>query len=186
MKKSFAITVGVLLSSAMFLVGVCVAGDPVTKPFKAQWNGAIYAVGPCVDPDPNLPPGAFQVLNVGKGVATITGESEFVSVSCTAFASTTFSVSSGWMILTAANGDKLHIRIEGTLNLATWEWTEKEWTVGGTGRFKNATGYSESGGKIITPTSPDLFPFDADPAIKPELLAEPTYWVGNTDGDITY
>jgi hypothetical protein len=186
MKKSFTITVVVLLSSAMFLVGVCFAGDPVTKPFKAQWSGANYAVGPCVDPDPNLPPGAFQVLNVGKGVATITGESEFVSVSCSAFTSATFAVSSGWMILTAANGDKLHIRIEGTLDLATGVWTEKEWTVGGTGRFKNATGYSESEGKIIIPTAPDLFPFDANPAIKPELLAEPTYWVGKTDGHITY
>ena len=186
MKKSFAITVVLLLSSAMFLVEVCVAGDPVTKPFKAQWSGVDYAVGPCVDPDLNLPPGAFQVLNVGKGVATITGESEFVSVSCSAFTSATSAVNSGWMILTAANGDKLHIRIEGTLNLATGEWTETEWVVGGTGRFKNATGYSESGGNIITPTAPDLFPFDANPAIKPELLAEPTYWVGKTDGYITY
>jgi len=186
MKKSFAITVAVLLSSVLYLVGVCGAGDPVTKPFKAQWSGADYAVGPCLDPDPNLPPGAFQVLNVGKGVATITGESEFVSVSCSAFTSATFAVSSGWMILTAANGDKLHIRIEGTLNLATGEWTEEEWTVGGTGKFKNATGYSESGGKIIFPTDPDLFPFDANPAIKPGLLAEPTYWVGKTNGYITY
>lgn len=186
MKKSFAIIVAVLLSSAMFLVGVCVAGDPGTKPFKAQWSGTIYAMGPCVDPDPILPPGAFQILNVGKGVATITGESEFVAVGCTAFASATSTVSSGWMILTAANGDKLHIRIEGTLNLATGVWTEKEWTVGGTGRFENATGYSESGGNIITPTSPDLFPFGADPAIKPALLAEPTFWVGKTDGHITY
>jgi hypothetical protein len=186
MKKSFTITVVVLLFSAMFLVGVCVAGDPVTKPFKAQWSGAYYAVGPCADPDPNLPPRAFQVLNVGKGVATITGESEFVSVYCSAFTSATFAVSSGWMILTAANGDKLHLRIEGTLNLATGEWTETECTVGGTGRFKNASGYSESGGNIITPTAPDLFPFDADPAIKPGLLAEPTYWVGKTNGYLTY
>jgi len=175
-----------LLSSAMFLVGVCVAGDPVTKPFKAKWSGADYFVGPCVDPDPNLPAGALQVLNIGKGVATITGESEFVSVSCSAFTSATTAVNSGWMILTAADGDKLHIRIEGTLNLATGEWTEEETVVGGTGRFKNATGYSESGGNIITPTAPDLFPFDANPAIKPGLLAEPTYWVGKTDGYITY
>lgn len=186
MKRLCAITVFGLLSSAMFLVGVCVAGDPVTKPFKAQWSGTIYAMGPCVDPDPNLPLGALQVLNVGKGVATITGESEFISVGCSALSSATVTVSSGWMILTAANGDKLHIRIEGTLNLATGEWTEEESIVGGTGRFKDATGYSESGGNIITSTALDLFPFGAIPAIKPELPAAPTYWVGKTDGYITY
>jgi len=186
MKRQCAITVVVLLSSAMFLVGVCVAGDPVTKPFKAQWSGTDYVLGPCSDPDPNLPGGAFQILNVGKGVATLTGESEFFTVGCIAYTSPTFGVTSGWMILTAADGDKLHIRVEGTLNLATGEWTEEEYVVGGTGRFKNATGYSESGGKIITPTAPDLFPSDADPAIKPELLAEPAYWVGKTDGYITY
>ncbi|MBP2685276.1 MAG: hypothetical protein H6Q81_181, partial [Deltaproteobacteria bacterium] len=85
MKRLFAITVVGLLFSVMFLGGVCVAGDPVTKPFTAQWSGAIYSVGPCVDPDPSLPPGAVQGLNVGKGVATITGKSEFVTVACTAF-----------------------------------------------------------------------------------------------------
>jgi len=183
MKRQCAITVVVLLSSAMFLMGVCAAGNPVTKPFKAQWSGTDYAVGPCVDPVTNLP-GAL-ILNLGKGVATITGESEFFSVSCNTFTSETTAVNSGWMIVTAADGDKLHITIEGTLNLATGEWTEEETTVGGTGRFKNATGFAESGGNIITSNGLDLFPFGTS-AIKPELLAAPTYWVGKTDGYLTY
>ena len=140
MKRIFAVTAAMLLSTAMFLVVECGAGDPVTKPLKARWSGVDYAVGPCLDPDPSLPPGAFQVFNVGKGVATITGESGFITVSCTAFSSVAIVVDSGWMILTASNGDKLHARIEGTTDLATGEWTETEWVVGGTGRFKNATG----------------------------------------------
>ena len=191
MKRIFAITVVMLLSSAMFFVVVCAGAGPVTKPFHGMWSGNIYLVGPCTDtnfpptefPSPPFPP-PVQVINVGKGVSTITGESDFFSVYCNYFTSETTMAGSGWAILTAANGDVLHLRIAGTLNLDTGAWTEEEWAEGGTGRFKDATGETESGGNIIAPTDPDLFPYNAN--IPPRLIQAPAFWVGTTKGWIMY
>src|SRR5512134_2936011 len=80
MKKSFAITVVVLLASAMFLVGVCVAAPPEltpTKPFVGQWTGTLYHVGLCF-PDTSK----VMSVNFGQGSATVLGPASFVFIYC--------------------------------------------------------------------------------------------------------
>jgi hypothetical protein len=186
MKKSFAITVVVLLSSAMILVGVCKGADPVTKPSKAIWTGTIYVSERCADPNFTGPPSApiFQTINVGKGVSTLSGKSDWLSVICGYFTSETTMAGSGWGIVTAANGDTLHVRIESTVDLSTVppKWAETETVVGGTGRFEGATGISESEGTWTLGTDP--FPYAS--GILPGLLRPPQGWEGTTEGEITF
>jgi len=187
MKKSFAITVVMLLSSAMFLVGVCVAGPPEstpTKPFVAQWTGTLYNVGVCV-PDTSK----VLTINFGQGSATLLGPASFVFMYCVD--PITLS-GEGWGIVTTANGDKLFSKIT---NLAVefgdpgtpTIWREDEEILGGTGRFENARGDSKSSGIL---TSAEGFPvgFTVPP---PVLLANPPdtgiqNWIGTTKGEIRF
>lgn len=187
MKKSFAITVAVLLSYAMFLVGVCVAGPPKstpTKPFVAQWTGTLYNVGVCVH-DINK----VLTVNFGQGSATVLGPASFVFMYC--IDPITLS-GEGWGIVTTANGDKLYSKITNlTVELGTpgtpTKWREDEELLGGTGRFENARGDSKSSGIW---TTADGFPvgFTVPP---PMLLAIPPdtgvqNWIGTTIGEITF
>lgn len=175
--KRFVVTAVMLLSSAMLFITPVSGDDSIEVPVKGMWSGTDYAVGHCTN-------GADLVVNVGKGVSTIGGKSDLLSVSCldcTRFPSCS---SSGWMILTASNGDVLHLEVIGTFNLLDGSWTEEEEVVGGTGRFESAEGHGTTTGRFIF--SSDLFPFDADPSIPPDLLREPSSWVGTTEGWITY
>jgi hypothetical protein len=179
MKRLIAITGVMLLLPAIFFVVVGAGADTVTKPIIGMWSGTDYAVGYCTTD-------TVQFVNVGKGVATELGKSDLLSVyclDCTAYPSCE---TSGWMIVTAADGDALHLEVHATLNLVSGEWSEEEDIVGGTGRFKDATGYVETSGNFVVPTGADLFPYDADPAIPPGLLQEPTFWVATSDGWIRY
>ncbi|HET7318538.1 MAG TPA: hypothetical protein VFK23_05310 [Nitrospirota bacterium] len=189
MKKSFAITVVVPLSFAMFLVGVCIAGPPEstpTKPFVAQWTGTLYNVGVCV-PDTSK----VLTVNFGQGSATLLGSASFVFMYC--IDPITIS-GSGWGIVTTANGDKLYERIT-NLTVTFGDpvagtpttWSEDEELLGGTGRFENARGDSKSSGIW---TSAEGFPvgFTVPP---PMLLAIPPdtgvqNWIGTTKGEVRF
>jgi hypothetical protein len=196
MKRLFSITVVMLLSSAMFFVVVSegagsfgkwgtrigAKAGPVEKLTRGMWTGTIYIVGPCTDSA--FPPEAFQSINVGKGVITHAGKSNFISSDCSYFTSETSVEGSGWMILTAENGDTIHFSITSTLDLSVTppRWTETETVVGGTGRFEGATGESSSEGIWTFGTNP--FPFGE--SIPPQLLQAPQGWVGTTEGWIKY
>jgi len=184
MRRLFAVTVVVLLSSAMLFVVVYAGGDPVTKPSKGMLTGTLYILGPCTDP--SFPAGAFQTINVGKGRITVVGESHFLVTYCTYFTSDTTMVGSGWGILTAADGDAIHLSADVTVDLSKTppEWSETDFVVGGTGRFEGATGSIDSHG--IWTLGADSFPFGNDPSIPPLLLQAPQGWVGTSEGEITY
>ncbi len=141
MKRLFAITVVVLLSSAIFFLVPCAAGDPVTKPVKITWTGILYSF----TSSESCPAGTFQSINIAKGLSTLYGESDWLGVYCLRFASATSITGSGWGILTAANGDQVHALIDVTVDLSKnpVEWSETEFIVGGTGKFEGATGTSE-------------------------------------------
>ena len=142
MKKSFAITVVVLLSSAMFLVGVCVAGGPVTRTGTGKWSGMVYNVG-----QGSCGPGEVFAINTGKGNMTLTGASEWFSLGCLDFSDGT-----GWgtAVVTAADGDKIYLTFTSTLtppdSAGSGTFTESEEIIGGTGRFEYAEGTSTTEG----------------------------------------
>lgn len=178
MKRLIAIIGVMLLSSAIFFVAVGAGADTVTKPLKAMYRGIDYSLGSCSD-------GRVLALTVGKGVATEIGESDLLAMYCMDCSGYPVCHSTGWMIITGANGDAIHIEIpDATLHLDTGEFSEEEDIVGGTGRFMDATGYVETSGKLVLPADADLFPFGA--AIPPSLIQEPLFWVTTSDGYITY
>jgi hypothetical protein len=186
MKKSFAITVVVLLSSAMFLVGVCVAGPPEstpTKPFVGQWTGTLYNVGVC----PYEPERYILTVNFGQGSTTVLGPANFVFMYCI---DPTLTLGGyGWGIVTTANGDKLYSKIT-NLKLTPGTpttWSEDEELLGGTGRFENARGESKSSGIW---TTADGFPVGFT-VPSPTLLAIPPdtgvqNWIGTTTGELRF
>jgi len=184
MKKSFAITVVVLLFSAVFLVGVCVAGPPEstpTKPFVGQWTGTIYNVGVCVHDFTKV-----LTVNFGQGSATVLGPASFVFMYC--IDPNTLS-GEGWGVITTANGDKLYTKITSlTATPGTpTTWSEDEELLGGTGRFENARGESKSSGIW---TSAGGFPvgFTVPPpvllAITPATGVQ--NWIGTTMGELRF
>jgi hypothetical protein len=181
MKRLFSITLAMLLSSAMFFVAVSAGGDSVTKPFNAKWTGIIYVTGFCTDT--TFPPGAVQAINVGKGVTTLTGESDWISGYCFYQDTATSMVGSGWGIITTPKGDTMHasVSVSADLSKNPVEWRETEYTLGGTGRFVGATGTSESYGTWTSGTN--LFPYGAG---IPPNLAQPQGWVGTTEGEVEF
>ena len=177
MKRLFSITVVALLFSVMFLVGVCVAAGPVPIPTTAKWTGTLYDVGFC-----SLEPLLIQTVNVGKGVSSIMGESNFLFVYCVDLSTFT---GSGWGIVTTAKGDRVHltipqIKVEFKTGLPS-EWSETEVIVGGTGKFENAIGTSISHGTWTSGTA--SFPYGTE---SPPLLDPPQGWVGTTEGEIEF
>jgi hypothetical protein len=182
MKRLLAITSVMLLISAMFFVVEGAAGDPVTRPSKATWTGTTYVVGFCPDTT-NFPVGAAQVINIGNGFSTATGVSEWFSEYCLYFNTPASLAGSGWGILTAANGDRIHtsIQVSADLTKDPVEWSETEFLVGGTGRFEGATGETVSQGTWTSGTDP--FPFGE--GIMPSLFQQPQGWEGTTKGWIS-
>ncbi len=180
MKRLFAITVVLLLSSAMVFVVPSVAGDPVTRPLKIMWTGIVYVMGP----SSACPAGSVLAVNIGKGVSTVSGESDWFSGVCLEPVTASSLAGSGWGILTAANGDRLHTSVEVTVDLGKnpVEWSETEFAVGGTGRFEGATGSTDSHGTWTSGT--DLFPSGS--SIAPLPFQEPHGWVGTSEGEITF
>jgi len=178
----------VLLSSAMFLVGVCVAGPPGSTPAKymaAQWTGTLYNVGVCP-----FSSGDILTVNFGQGHSTVLGPASFVFIYC--INPETQSGGTGWGIVTTANGDKLYERITNVNVIpgaagAPTTWSEDEELLGGTGRFENAFGESKSSGIW---TSAIGFPVGFE-VPSPELLGPPVAsgvqnWIGTTTGKITF
>jgi hypothetical protein len=186
MKKLVTVTVTTLLSSAMFFVVVCAGADPGVKPTHGKSTGTIYMVGPCTDTA--FPLGAVQNINIGKGVFTHTGKSGFFSSSCTYFISQTSAEGFGWAIVTAENGDTIHLSIESTVDFSVTppRWTEHETIIGGTGKFEGATGESDSGGTWTLGTDPFPYNLNGSPdEIPPLLLQPPQGWEGTTNGWIS-
>ncbi len=180
MKRLFAITAVLILSSAMVFVVPSVAGDPVTRPVKITWTGILYNFAPSA----SCPAGTFQGVNIGKGLSTLYGESDWLGVYCLQFASATSVTGSGWGILTAANGDRVHLSLDVTVDLSKYpvEWSETEFILGGTGRFEGVTGTSDSHGIYTSGVNP--FPFGS--SIQPLLIQAPQGYVGTSEGEVTF
>ncbi len=167
MKRLFAITVVVLLSSAMFVVVDSARADmnenssaAVPRPFMGRWSGA----GNFLPGDSSCPGGAIAIATA-KGTLTLTGLSEFVGTYCCNF---TTGHCTGTGVLTAANGDALYFTMTQDFNPATGDFTELEVFTGGTGRFVGATGTSTTSGTttFMSPTS--------------------DVWEASTEGEITF
>jgi hypothetical protein len=184
MKRLFSIASVMLLFSAIFFMAAGAGADMVSHPTHGMWNGTDYLVGPCPDTNNTFPEGALLAVNIGQGVMTHIGKSNFISVSCLYFTSETEVAGSGWMIVTTSNGDTIHVSIDFTndLSVPPGSWTEHESIVGGTGRFEGATGESDTEG-IFTPVT-DPFPFGG--SIPPALFQAPSPWIGTTEGWIKY
>ncbi len=207
MKRFFAITTVMVLCSALFFAVACegaglfggifgtrvgAAAAPVEKkPASGMWSGTIYDVGFCAGSTTAAP--VIQAINVGKGVSTLTGKSDWFSVICTYCAIPNLNRppaycdemdGSGWAIITTANGDKLHLEITSVgadLTATPPSWTEDETIVGGTGRYEGASGESHSKGTWTTGTS-----FPSGENIPPLLILPPQGWVGTNEGWIEF
>ena len=109
------------------------AGHPV--PFKATFHGFAEAATPTDDPD------VFQIVVPLQGTATHLGKFDELLVHYINFSTYAFTGQAYW---TAANGDTFTTVFEGQLYptddpaLLTFDVTHT--IVGGTGRFKEATG----------------------------------------------
>jgi N-methylhydantoinase B/oxoprolinase/acetone carboxylase alpha subunit len=140
MKRHLAITVVLLLSSAMFFVVVCAGADPVAVPLKGTWKGGSNFIFPAPSSCPA--DSVMQAIATAKGNMTHTGESEYLSpVCCNAVGQCV-----GTAIITAANGDALYLSVTHFFNPVTGDWSQSDVIIGGTGRFEDATGTSTSSG----------------------------------------
>lgn len=162
MKRIFAITAVMLLSTAMFFVVVCAGADSVTKSTKGTWSGIGYNVG-----QGNCAPGLLQTMSIGKGVMTLTGESEWFSLGCLDPATGN---GLGTAVITAANGDVLYLMINIQLvpeTVDSGNWFQTEQIIGGTGRFEGSTGDGSSSGTY-------------------KFIGAIDVWAGTNEGEITF
>jgi len=160
MKKSFAITVVVLLSSAMFFVGVCGAGP--TRATKGTWSGSTTTglpTGACLTAG-----GVAEVSAEGTGVASPWGASTWVGDKTCLYLLIPWPPGSftdglqvvqgfGTATVTTANGDKVYLEMVFTFigNPAPQADPQGQWTqdvdiTGGTGKYSNAFGHAFSSG----------------------------------------
>ena len=178
MRKLLFLSTVLLLLSVMSLAGVCVAGGPQSKPFVAKWTGTLYDAGFC---DANN----VLTVNVGRGVSSLIGPSSFVFMYCIPL--DLASPGAGWGVITAATGDTLHVRISDlTVDITQIPpaWSEHETLIGGTGKFANADGETDSQGTWTSETDP--FPTGAGGISVPPLLLAPQDWVGTSHGSMRF
>lgn len=163
MKRCFAITIAMLLSSAMLFVVVCAAAPATpTVATKGTWSGIGYNVG-----QGSCPAGQLQTMAIGKGFMTFTGASEWFSQGCLDPQS---GAAGGTAFITAADGDVLFLTINiqlipDTADSGTWSQTED--IIGGTGKFEGATGTGSSSGTYKFNGAMD-------------------HWAGTNKGEITF
>jgi len=185
MKRTLALTTVLFLFSTLFIVGVCVAGGPVSTPTTAKWTGTLYDVGYCAGSTASDP--IIHTVNIGKGNSSVMGAATFLFVYCVELNfSTGTGTGTGWGIATTANGDTIRITIPTlTLDLTKTpaEWSETEFIVGGTGKFENAIGTSFSHGTWTSGT--DTFPFGTS-EYPPLVFMPPQGWGGTSKGEIMF
>jgi hypothetical protein len=164
MKRLFSITLVMLLSSTMFFTVVYAGEHELVKPTKGTWSGVTYFLGPTA----SCPTTMIQAI--GKGVMTLTGESQWIAEPACLDAS---GFASGPAVITAANGDQINLMTgiqfipdpSGTAGM----WVQDSIGIGGTGRFEGTGGSSHSEGVY-------------------KLLPSGTegVWVGTNEGELTF
>ena len=163
MKRLFAITGVILLSSVIFFVIVGEAGGPPARTLKGRWSGIGYNVG-----QGNCPDNHVQNYAIARGMLNLTGESEWFSEGCLDLATYT---SKGYAVITASNGDRLFIGFVITLSppdvTGAGTWSQEEEIIGGTGRFEGVGGTSSSGGPY-------------------QYIGAFTVWSGTNEGEIYF
>jgi hypothetical protein len=143
----FVLLAALLLATAT--AAPAAAADPA-RPFTGSWvsaDGFDFAA-------PGCPPGTFlRFSTTGRTEFAHLGLTTLTSTHCTTVDPATLSgaFSQGVIILTAANGDTLRLAEEGTFTLTlnpagappfAGALAQSHWTVtGGTGRFREATGW---------------------------------------------
>ena len=163
MKRLFAITAVMLLSSAIFFIAVGEAGGPSAMTLKGRWSGIGYNVG-----QGNCPTGHVQGYVIAKGFMNLTGQSEWFSEGCTNLATFT---SEGSAVVTTSDGDRLFVEYAITMSppdaTGAGTWSQNEDIIGGTGRFEGVTGSSSSGGPY-------------------QFIGTIDVWSGTTEGEIYF
>jgi hypothetical protein len=166
MKKLFAISSAMLLSSAVFFVVVCAGAD--SKPLSGVWSGKAFFFESF-----ELP---MYVIVSGKGNATNLGKTDYFAylVPNDSDKHPDYPLMGG-AVDTAANGDALYLEIyfRDDPNLGIWEQIEE--IVGGTGKFAHASGETTSSGTFVVDMEPSILPYI------PSLT-----WAGTSKGVIDY
>jgi len=164
MKRLFSITVVMLLFSTLFFTVVYAGGHELVKPTKGTWSGVTYFLGPTA----NCPTTMIQAI--GKGVMTLTGESQWTSGPVCLDAS---GFASGPAVIIAANGDQINlmngIQFIPDSSGTAGRWVQDSIAIGGTGRFEGTGGWSHSEGVY-------------------QLLPSGTegVWAGTNEGEFTF
>ena len=166
MKRLFAITSVMLLSSAMFFVVVCAAAD--TKPMSGVWSGKVFFFESFEAP-------LYIIVN-GKGNATHLGNTDYFAylVPNTSDKHPDYPLMGG-AVDTAASGDALYLEIYFRDDPSAGTWEQIEEIVGGTGKFAGASGGTTSRGTYVV---------DMEPSIQPVIPS--LTWAGTSKGTIEY
>src|SRR5262245_37546995 len=114
---------GTLVIGALLLAAT--AAQAVERPYGGTGSGQFVGEGKFVNEGKSLILGSFHEV----------GSFEFEATNDPTVLSGT-----GATVLTAANGDELHTRVSGELDLLTGEFTITIHYVGGTGRFADVSG----------------------------------------------
>ena len=130
------------LLAALAGVATAAGGESGTTPFKAAFvTRETIAFNPAACP---LPP-FLQGSTTGDGLASQLGKTALKSTDCVAPVASSFTFTSGALVLTAANGDTLTAEYSGSLlpafqELGFYSLSGSYRVTGGTGRFVGATG----------------------------------------------
>jgi hypothetical protein len=116
-------------------------GGTVPVPFKGSWTGETYILGYCPD-------GRLHYIDVSpRGHMTHLGKATWLADVCLDL-SVFPAYGTGTGVVTAANGDEIHMALTIEVNTLDWTWKETEHYAGGTGRFVDAVGQTVSLGSI--------------------------------------
>src|SRR4051812_15027592 len=117
-----------LFALALALTGLVAPATAADRPFKGQASGAIVALDP----------------STGAGVALYTGQATHLGrfTRTESFALDSLGVIPGTIVFTAANGDQLHVVLDGQFTSPTTAEGTYEFN-GGTGRFRDAAGTAD-------------------------------------------